>query len=299
MENALKKIGMKRIAITGAAGVVGSALRQELLGRGYALRLLDLQPIHDCTADEDCAVVDICDQARMATLLTGCDAVIHLAACTTDAPWSDQVRLSIEGTISLFDACRAAGVRRVTYASSHHVVGLHPRPPNGPPLNDHTVLRPDSRYGVGKAFGESMGAMYACKYDMQVLAIRIGNVNTRPIDRRRMGNWISWRDLGQLVAIGIEHPDLVFEIVYGISDATGHHYDNASAYALGYAPQDAFGPFEAQVLAEDPPPAHGSDASRMANEFTLGGHFSGSEFVGDPARLAVEMDYWVQTLPKW
>ena len=107
---------MKRIAITGAAGVVGSALRQELLGRGYALRLLDLQPIHDCTADEDCAVVDICDQARMATLLTGCDAVIHLAACTTDAPWSDQVRLSKQtlprpraGFVSQF---RRAGMRR-------------------------------------------------------------------------------------------------------------------------------------------------------------------------------------------
>ena len=289
---------MKRIAITGAAGVVGSALRSELLGRGYALQLLDLHAINDCADHEDSAVADICNQAHMTSLLTGCDAVIHLAACTTDAPWPDQVRLSIEGTISVLDACRTAGVKRVIFASSHHVVGLHPRPPNGPALNDQAVLRPDSRYGVGKAFGEAMGAMYACKYDMQVMAIRIGNVNTRPIDRRRLGNWISSRDLGQLVSIGIEHPDLVFEIVYGISDATGHHYDNASAYALGYAPQDSIAPYEPKVLAEDPPPAFGSDASRLPGEYTLGGHFSGSEFIGDPARLAVEMDYWVHSLRK-
>ena len=98
---------MKRIAITGAAGGVGSGLRRELLGRGYALRLLDIQPINDCAANEDAAVVDICHQARLTTLLDGCDAVIHLAACTTDAPWPDQVRHSVEGTISLFDAARA------------------------------------------------------------------------------------------------------------------------------------------------------------------------------------------------
>ena len=276
---------MKRIAITGAAGGVGSGLRRELLGRGYALRLLDIQPINDCAAIEDAAVVDICHQARLTTLLDGCDAVIHLAACTTDAPWPDQVRHSVEGTISLFDAARAAGVRRVIYASSHHVVGLHPRPPHGPAPGAQTLLRPDSRYGVGKAFGEATGAMYACKYDMQVMAIRIGNVNTRPIDRRRLGNWISWRDLGQLVAIGIEHPGIVFEVVYGISDATGHHYDNASALTLGYAPQDTFGPFEAQVASEDPPPAPGSDAAGSAAEVTLGGQFSQSEFVGSTARL--------------
>ena len=276
---------MKRIAITGAAGLVGNGLRAQLRDRGYALRLLDLLPIADGGPHEDAAVVDICDQARLTTLLAGCDAVVHLAACTTDAPWPDQVRHSIEGTISLFDAARAAGVRRVVYASSHHVVGLHPRPPNGLVPGSQTQLRPDSRYGVGKAFGESMGAMYACKYDMQVMAIRIGNVNTRPIDRRRLGNWISWPDLGQLVTIGLEHADIGFEVVYGISDSTGHHYDNARAHALGYAPQDAFAPFVAEVEVQDPAPAEGSAAARSAFEVTLGGQFSQGEFVGDTARL--------------
>lgn len=277
---------MKRIAITGAAGIVGTGLRQELLQRGYTLQLLDLKPITDCVDHEQSAIVDITDQAQLAALLRGCTAVIHLAACTTDAPWPELVRLSVEGTISLFDAAREAGVARVVYASSHHVVGMHPRAPHGPRLGTEVQLRPDSRYGVGKAFGESIGALYACKYGMPVLAIRIGNVNHQPIDRRRMGNWLSWRDLGQLVSIGLEHPDLVFSVVYGISDATGRHYDNAAAYALGYQPQDANAvAFEEQVLRDDPAPAAGSEAALSAAELTLGGTFSQAEYVGDTTRL--------------
>ncbi|MGJ7542367.1 NAD-dependent epimerase/dehydratase family protein [Variovorax sp. LT1R16] len=276
---------MKRIAITGAAGLVGTGLRAQLLQRGYRVLSLDIKPIQSIAADEEAAVVDITDQAAMTQKLQGCDAVVHLAACTTDAPWPDQVKLSVEGCISVFDAARDAGVRRVVYASSHHVVGLHPRAPHGPLMGNAAILRPDSRYAVGKAFGESIGALYAYKYGMQVLSVRIGNVNTRPIDRRRMGSWISWRDLGQLVAIGIEHPDIGFDIVYGISDAEGRHYDNATAYALGYAPQDGSEGWDEQVLRDDPLPAPGSAAARAAAELTLGGQFSQSEYEGGTDRL--------------
>jgi len=173
----------------------------------------------------------------------------------------------------------------VVYASSHHVVGLHPRAPHGPRMGDTAILRPDSRYAVGKAFGESVGALYAYKYGISVMCVRIGNLNTRPIDRRRLGSWISARDLAQLVRIGVEHPDIVFEIVYGISDATGRHYDNASAHALGYKPQDSSQGWDERVEQEDPVPAPGTEAATAAAELTLGGMFSQSEFEGDTARL--------------
>lgn len=276
---------MKRIAITGAAGLVGTGLRAQLLQRGYRVLSLDIKPVQNIAIHEEAAVVDITDQVTMTQQLQGCDAVVHLAACTTDAAWPEQVKLSVEGCISVFDAARDAGVRRVVYASSHHVVGLHPRAPHGPRMGDTAILRPDSRYAVGKAFGESLGALYAYKYGMQVLAVRIGNVNTRPIDRRRLGSWLSWRDLGQLVAIGVEHPDIGFDIVYGISDAEGRHYDNATAYALGYVPQDSSEGWDEQVLRDDPLPAPGSVAARAAAELTLGGQFSQSEYEGGTDRL--------------
>jgi uronate dehydrogenase len=273
---------MKTIAITGAAGLVGTGLRTELLALGYGLILLDVKPVPDLRPQERAFFVDVRDQAALTERLGGADAIVHLAACTTDAPWPDQVSLSIDGTISLFDAARAAGVNRVVYASSHHAVGFHSR---ARPIDDQVELRPDSRYGVGKAFGESIGALYACKHGFGVLAIRIGNVNTRPIDRRRLGNWLSWRDLGQLVAIGIEHPGIVFEIVYGISDATGRNYDNSNAHRLGYRPRDEVEPWLKQVLREDPPPAPGSPEAASPAELTLGGQFSAAEFEGSTERL--------------
>jgi uronate dehydrogenase len=270
------------VAITGAAGTVGTVLRHELADMGYECLLMDLKPITDLRSNERFEQVDMNDQPLMTKVLSGCHAIIHLAACTTDAPWVDQVKLSIEGTISVFDAARDAGISRIIYSSSHHVVGFHPR---GGPLNHQAVLLPDSRYAVGKSFGESIGAFYACKYDMHVFCIRIGNLNTRPIDRRRLGGWISGRDFGQLVKIGLEHQDFVFEIVYGISDATGRDYDNSRAYALGYCPQDRVESWIAQVLAEDPSPPRGSDDALKPSEITLGGQFSETEFIGSPHRL--------------
>lgn len=277
----------KHIAITGAAGIVGSGLRRELLKRGYRLLLLDVQPITDCTTDETAVVVDINDQETLRGLLPGIDAILHLAACTSDMPWPEQVRLSVEGSISVFEAAREAGVARVVYASSHHVVGMHPRPPWGPQVDIHAPLKPDSRYAVGKAFGESLAALYAYKYGMQVMSIRIGNANSQPVDRRRMGNWVSWRDLAQLVSIGLEYPDLVYSVVFGVSDTTGRHYDNAAAYALGYQPEDgtAAAAYEADVLLQDPAPAAGSALAASAGESTLGGYFSQAEYVGSTTRL--------------
>lgn len=270
------------IAVTGAAGTVGSVLRQELSAMGYQCLLLDVRPITDCRPNERAIEVDITDQPALTKALAGCSGIVHLAACTTDADWPDQVRLSIEGSISLFEAAHANGIKRVVYASSHHVVGFHGR---GQPLDHQAILLPDSRYGVGKAFGESIGALYACKYDMRVFCIRIGNVNTRPIDRRRLGSWVSGADLGQLVRIGLDHPDIVFEVVYGISDATGRDYDNRRAYELGYRPTATSEPWIAAVLAEDPAPAAGSIESHSPAETTLGGAFSASEFIGSPERL--------------
>jgi uronate dehydrogenase len=273
----------KTVAIIGAAGLVGSALRPELSARGYRLVLVDRRPATDVQPGERSVPCDILDTKSLEIALAGCDGVVHLAACTTDAAWPEQVRQSVEGTISLYEAARAAGVRRVVYASSHHVMGFHPR---GGPVGSFDMLLPDSRYGVGKAFGESIAALFACKYGIATLVVRIGNVNTRPIDRRRLGNWTSHRDLGQLVAIGLEHPDLLFDIVYGISDASGRSFDNSRAHALGYRPQDAPDPWEAQVLAEDPPPSPGSEAAAAPAEATMGGQHSQSEFEGAPARLA-------------
>jgi uronate dehydrogenase len=83
---------------------------------------------------------------------------------------------------------------------------------------------------------------------------RIGNVNHAPIDRRRLAIWISGRDMAQLVTIGIDRPDLHFEIVYGISDNARAWFDNANARRLGYRPQNRSEPYAAEILKREGPP---------------------------------------------
>ncbi len=112
---------------------------------------------------------------------------------------------------------------------------------------------PAGGYGVSKAFGEAIGAMYAKKHGLGVFMMRIGNVADKPVDKRRLSIWISKRDMAQLCRIGLEHPDIRYEIVYGVSNNDRTFYDNSNAYRLGYKPKDRSEDYAAEVLAAEPP----------------------------------------------
>jgi uronate dehydrogenase len=144
---------------------------------------------------------------------------------------------------------------------------------------DHRVYpKPDGRYGVSKVFGEMLGSLYADKYGMEVFCMRIGNVNPRPIDKRRLSIWLSPRDLAQLVTIGIEHPEIRFEIVYGASGNKRSWYDNSNAVRLGYSPADDSEDYAAEVLAREKP-------GHPRGELFQGGLFVHAEDVKNPAPL--------------
>ena len=112
------------------------------------------------------------------------------------------------------------------------------------------TVRPDSRYGVSKAFGEALGALYADKHGLKVTCIRIGNVNDKPVDKRRLSIWLKPEDLVQLVRIGLEHPNIRFEIFYGVSDNKTTWWDNTNAERFGYRPQGRAEDFRAFAMAE-------------------------------------------------
>jgi uronate dehydrogenase len=135
------------------------------------------------------------------------------------------------------------------------------------------VPRPDSRYGVSKAFSEALASLYADKHGIGFLCVRIGNFGTRPIDKRRLSIWISPRDLTQLVRIGLDHPEIRYEIVYGVSENRRSWYDNANACRLGYRPQDDSELEAAAVLAAET----GTPADPIAEHYQ-GGSFCAAEY---------------------
>jgi len=237
---------MKTILITGAAGDVGSHLRRELAGK-YELRLSDIKPLKALAAGETSAPGDIAKISDMLRVTKGVDAIVHLGGFSVEGPWDMILRANIVGCYNLFEAACRNGVKRVLFASSNHATGFYTRTEK----IDHRVLpRPDSRYGVSKAFGEQLGSLYADKYGMEVFCMRIGNVAVAPPDKRRLSNWISPRDFARLVCVGIDNPKISFEIVYGVSDNKRSWYDNSNAHRLGYQPQDDAERYAAEVLAK-------------------------------------------------
>jgi uronate dehydrogenase len=265
---------MKTILMTGAAGNVGTHLRRELAGK-YLLRLSDIQPVKKLAANEKSVHGDVARLSDMLRATKGVDAIVHLGGFAVEGPWDVILRANIVGCYNLFEAARRNAVKRILFATSNHATGFYRRDHK----IDHSVYpKPDSRYGVSKVFGEQIGSLYADKYGMQVFCMRIGNVAPAPADKRRLSIWISPPDLAQLVQIGIEHPDIRFEIVYGVSGNKRSWYDNSNARRLGYRPQDDSEPNAAEVLAAEKP----STDSRA--ELYQGGSFVSAEIGGDPNR---------------
>ncbi len=226
---------MKRILITGAAGRVAGAIRP-ILGQSYHLRLSDMLPVADAVAGEEVVAADLGDMAALSALVAGVDGIIHLGGFSLETGWETIHAANIVGAYNLFEAARLEGVKRIVFASSGHAVGFYPRTQT---IAADVTVRPDSRYGLSKAFGEALGSLYAYKYGAEVLSIRIGTVSAKPAsDRRLAAIWVSPRDLCQLIRIGLEMPGLRHEIVYGVSANRAGPWDNANAFRLGYRPED-------------------------------------------------------------
>ena len=268
---------MKTILITGAAGRIGTFLRPELVGK-YKLRLSDIQPIRDLKPGETFMRADISNMKDALRITKGVDAVVHFGGQSGENTWERILQANIIGFHNILEAARVNGVKRFLVATSNHAVGFYPVTQT----IDHRVYpKPDSRYGVSKVFNEALASLYADRYGMEMFCMRIGNVNSAPIDRRRLAIWISARDMAQLVTIGIERPKLHFEVVYGISENARAWFDNVNAYRMGYQPKDRSEAYAEEILKREGPPG-----KSPADIFQGGGHCMSEG--GTRSRLAGE-----------
>jgi uronate dehydrogenase len=239
---------MQTVLVTGAAGGIGTRLRQLLRGVYPNIRLSDLKQPADLVADETFVAADLANMAEVERVVAGVNGIVHLGGFSVEGPWDTILQSNIIGCYNLFEAARRHGVERVVFASSNHAVGFYPRQRK---IGVDAPVRPDSRYGVSKAFGEALAALYAYKHGLKVTSIRIGNFGDAPVDRRRLSIWLAPQDLLQLIRIGLEHPDIRCEIFYGASDNARAWWDNATAFRFGYRPQGRAEDHSAQALAAD------------------------------------------------
>ena len=269
---------MKKILLTGAAGIVGSLLRPLLQEQYESILLTDLVPIEVPARNETFRQGDITNLEFVESLANDVDGVVHLAGCVgPDFSFDEVLSANIVGTHNVYAACRKRGVSRVVYAGSHHAVGFYRRDEQ---IDDLAPPRPDSQYGLSKAFGESVAAYYYDKFAIDSLVIRIGFCDRQVIDERRLHTWISPRDLAQLIHIGLTAANLGCQTVYGVSENPGPFFDNTNANRLGYRPRD-----RAVDHLADPGILDSFSDPNTIDGATIGGPFTASGFVGDAARV--------------
>ena len=259
---------MQSVLVTGAAGGIGSRLRKLLKGVYPRIRWSDIKAPDDLAADEEFVQADISDMAACEKITAGIDGVVHLGGYSIEGPWPAILNANIVGCYNMFEAAYRNKVKRVVFASSNHAVGFYPRSRK---IGVDVTVHPDSRYGISKAFGEAVGAFYSDKHGLRVTCLRIGNFGDAPIDERRLSIWLNPEDLVQLVRIGLEHPDIRFEIFYGASDNAAAWWDNSNARRFGYRPVGKAEDYRAQAM----------EAQKKLPKDPVGDKYQGGTFCSD------------------
>lgn len=246
----------RKVLITGAGGRIGTSLATQL-SEAYDFRL-QMRREPEQRLSEEVVFTDITDIEAMTTAMEGVDTVWHLAGDPrVPAPWEDVLQANIVGMHATLEAARLAGVRRVVFASTNHVMGMYDM--NGDwPVNNQMPQRPDSFYGVSKAFGETIGRYYHDQWGLEFIALRIGWFRDAPYEEPGYGRamWLSPRDCAQAFTRATE-ADVKHGVFYAISNNPDHPWDLTDAVVkLGYRPQDTWADFYPVVSGEPTPNIH-------------------------------------------
>jgi uronate dehydrogenase len=269
----------RRLLLTGAAGEIGSVLRPALRGAAERLRWHDRRPVAGAAPDEEVMTGDLTMPGVAEAATDGVDCVIHLAGIPRETGGTPEQILTanVIGTQRVFEAARQAGVRRLVFASSNHVIGFYrAERPVGPDV----LPRPSGHYGVSKVFGEAMGRLYADKHGMEVACLRIGAFRARPGNVRELGAWISPRDMAQLARACVAAPPFHFLVLYGVSANTRAKWggDEAARAHVGYVPQDNAEAWAVELEGKATP---GGEIAALFH----GGSVCALGFSGDPKRI--------------
>ncbi|SDZ40963.1 uronate dehydrogenase [Jannaschia faecimaris] len=241
---------MKKLVLTGAAGRLGSYLREPLSKMCDTLVSTDIaDDIGTLYQGETYIKGDLASLDDMMKVCEGADMIVHFGAFVDEGPFEQLLGPNFIGAYNIWEAAHRHGARRVVYASSIHAVGMYPK---NEFIGTDVPHRPDTFYGLAKCFAEDLGRMYWEKRGLESVHMRIlscAQVN----NARALGSWLSYDDLIQLVTRCIETPVTGFSVIYGVSDNDRVPVDNAKASFIGYRPKDNAEEFAAQVLAETDP----------------------------------------------
>jgi len=260
-----------RLLLTGAAGGLGKELRQRLKPHAEILRLSDIAPMEPAEGPaEEVVSCDLADKAGVHALVAGVDAILHFGGISTEHAFEPILEANIRGTFNLYEAARRHGVKRIVFASSNHVIGFYRQDQR---IDASVPQRPDSYYGLSKAFGEDLASFYFDRHGIETVSIRIGSSFPEAQNRRMLATWLSYADLTDLILRSLTTPNVGHTIVYGASNNRDSWWDNRLAAHLGFQPKDSSEPFRAKVEAQPLPAADDPARVYQGGAFVATGPF--------------------------
>lgn len=173
---------MARVLITGVAGFIGSSLARALLAEGAEVRGVDdlstgkKENLDEIRGQMEFRLADVQDANAMAEACDGVEYVFHEAAIpSVPVSVKDPVGTNgpnLNGTLTLLEAARKAGVKRLMYAASSAAYGDDPEMPK----KESMLPAPISPYAVQKVAGEHYLASYARVYGLETVSLRYFNI---------------------------------------------------------------------------------------------------------------------------
>lgn len=163
----------KTIAVTGTTGFLGSHLCERLISEGYKVAILarDQEKASKFEGRVVKTVIgDIADKKTIAELVNDADMVIHLVSNfrTASGPPESYHHINVEGTATVLEAAKKAGVKRFVHCST---IGVHGSV-KSTPANENSPFNPGDLYQETKVESENMVSASIGKSEMEIVIIR-------------------------------------------------------------------------------------------------------------------------------
>jgi nucleoside-diphosphate-sugar epimerase len=207
-----------RVVVTGGSGKAGRWVVSDLREHGHDV--LNVDVVHDGSAHGSCVRADLTDLGSALEVISGADAVVHLAAIPAPElrPAGETFRINALSSYNVFTAAVQGRVGRVMWASSETVLGLpFDEPPAFAPIDETHPPRPETSYALSKLVGETLAAQLARQSGIPFLGLRISNI-MEPADYAQFPTWqddpavrrwnlwgyVDARDVAQAVRLGLD-----------------------------------------------------------------------------------------------
>jgi nucleoside-diphosphate-sugar epimerase len=227
---------MKRVVITGTAGLLGPSVAQHFVESGYDVLSVDVKRPAVQVADH--RIVDLTNLGECYGILAGADALVHLAAIPNALTTTNEVtfRNNVMSTYNLLEAADALGIKKAVTASSESAYGLvfskKRLVPQYVPVDENHPCVPADAYALGKLVEEETARAINRRNGMQIVALRIGNVITKEIYEEKFAGWcndpnqrtvIMWsyidaRDVATACRLAIEKDGLGVQVLNVAAD---------------------------------------------------------------------------------